>query len=120
MDDHPGQTASIYDIPQICLHVRDRAAIPTNIKSGFRFTSIRPFDKIIFTAEDYLSFYVTDRPGTAQSNSPVTSHNSVDQCASFLLIGQLLAIAPSADEHNVELIRVTTTADSTLIMLVIT
>ena len=56
---------------------------------------------------------MTDRPETAQSNSPVTSHNSVDQCVSFLLTGQPLAIAPSGDEDNVELIRVTTTADST-------
>ena len=56
---------------------------------------------------------MTARPETAQSNSPVTSHNSLDQCVSISLIGQPLAIAPSGDNDNVELIRVITTADST-------
>ena len=66
---HPGQTVSIYDIPQICPQAWDRAATPTNVKSGFRCTGIWPFDKTIFTDEDYLSSQVTDRPETAQSNS---------------------------------------------------
>ena len=64
--------------------------------------------------KDYLSSYdkLYDRPKTAPSNIAVTSYNSVDHCVPFSLIGQPLAIAPTVDENNVELIRVTTTVDS--------
>lgn len=65
---HPGQTLSIYDLAPICMKAWDRSATPSNIKSGFRCTGIWPFDKTIFTEEDFLCSFVTDR--TAPEKQP--------------------------------------------------
>lgn len=77
---HPGQTLSIYDLPAICCKAWDRGATPSNIKSGFRCTGIWPFDKNIFTEQDFLCSYVTDRPvstsepeKSASNDIPVTN-----------------------------------------------
>lgn len=59
---HPGQTLSIYDLPAMCLQAWDRAATPSNVKSGFKCSGIVPFDRNIFKPEEFLSSYVTDRP----------------------------------------------------------
>lgn len=58
---NPGQTLSIFDLPPLCALAWDRAATPINIKSGFRCTGIWPYDRNIFSDEDFLSSFVTDR-----------------------------------------------------------
>jgi len=35
---------------------------PENIRSGFRVTGIYPFDRNIFTPDEFISTYATDRP----------------------------------------------------------
>lgn len=58
---HPGRTLTIYDLPALCYVSWDRAATPTNIKSGFKSTGISPFDRNIFTEDDFMCSSVTDR-----------------------------------------------------------
>lgn len=65
---HPGQTLSIYDLAAICMIAWDRSATPSNIKSGFRCTGIWPFDKNIFSEEDFLCSFVTDRVAPPTEN----------------------------------------------------
>ncbi|KAF2896482.1 hypothetical protein ILUMI_09698 [Ignelater luminosus] len=59
-------------LPEICIKAWDKAATPTNIRFGFRCTGIWPFDKNIFTEEDFMCCYVTDRTKTPDKES-VTS-----------------------------------------------
>lgn len=63
---HPGQTLSIYDIAACVSVAFDRAMRPENIKSGFKKCGIFPFDDQIFTDDDFLTSFVTDRPTTTK------------------------------------------------------
>lgn len=54
---HPMQALTIYNLPSLCLKAWDKAATPTNIKSGFRCTGICPFNKNIFTEQDFVPCY---------------------------------------------------------------
>ena len=65
---HPGQVISIYDLPKIALQSWDRAATPVNIKSGFLSTGICPFDRSIFSDDDFLCSFVSDRPDPQSEN----------------------------------------------------
>lgn len=80
MISHPGETISIYDIPLLALQSWDRAASPVNIKSGFRCTGIVPFDRNIFSEQDFLSSAVTDRclPETETLPCPAIEHLQSD------------------------------------------
>lgn len=51
----------------------DKNATPLNVKSWFRCTGICPFDRGVFSEEDFLSCYLTDRPlATAKTTEPIT------------------------------------------------
>ncbi|KAK4887819.1 hypothetical protein RN001_004090 [Aquatica leii] len=52
---------------------------PSNMKSGFRMTGIYPFDRHVFTSDDFLSSSVTDREIL---NITPTPSNSIKQNAS--------------------------------------
>lgn len=69
---NPGQTLSIFDLPPLCALAWDRAVTPINVKSGFRCTGIWPYDRNIFSEEDFLSSYVTDRPMNDEINDDGT------------------------------------------------
>ncbi|XP_031335996.1 uncharacterized protein LOC116165574 [Photinus pyralis] len=71
MISHPAQTLTIYDLPPLCSLAWDRAANPVNIKSGFRCTGIWPYDRNVFSEDEFLSSSVTDRPTT--SDTPQTT-----------------------------------------------
>ncbi|XP_018402795.1 PREDICTED: uncharacterized protein LOC108779763, partial [Cyphomyrmex costatus] len=78
---HPGKTMTIHDIPSIVNKALPLALKPTNIINGFQKTGIAPFNKDIFSDDDFLSAFVTDRAldGTASSNienTPVTTENT--------------------------------------------
>jgi hypothetical protein len=62
MKNHPGQSMTIYDIPEIVAIALPVATTPTNICSGFRVSGIFPFDRNIFAEEEYVPSYSTDRP----------------------------------------------------------
>ena len=68
---NPGKSISIYDVAGVLGNAYPRAFTNENIISGFRVTGIYPFDKDIFTEDEYLPSYVTDRvdPTTLDQDS---------------------------------------------------
>nr|CAH7753295.1 unnamed protein product [Callosobruchus chinensis] len=46
---------------------------PSNIKSGFKKTGIFPFDRDVFTEDEFLVSEVTNRPLTVDDQQPSTS-----------------------------------------------
>ena len=62
MNTNPNTTLNIYALPKLCASAWDRAATPENVKSGFKATGIVPFDRDIFSDEDFLPSEVSDRP----------------------------------------------------------
>lgn len=61
MKSNPGKTITIYDIPGIVATSLPMALTPNNIMSGFRVTGIYPFNRDIFSEQDFLPSYVTNR-----------------------------------------------------------
>lgn len=61
MKSNPGKVITIYDIPGIVATSLPMALTPSNIMSGFRVTGIYPFNKDVFSEQDFLPSYVTDR-----------------------------------------------------------
>ena len=59
---NPGKTISIYEVGALFGKAYEKAFNPSNITSSFRSTGIWPINPDIFTEEDFLSFYVSDRP----------------------------------------------------------
>ncbi|KAI4455452.1 hypothetical protein MML48_9g00007883 [Holotrichia oblita] len=57
----------------------DRSATPSNIKSGFRSTGIFPFDRNIFTEQDFLCSFVTDRPENNANESKSNTSQILSQ-----------------------------------------
>ncbi|KAK4883360.1 hypothetical protein RN001_006679 [Aquatica leii] len=66
---NPGKTITIYDIPGIVATALPLAIVPNNITSGFRVSGIYPFNRDIFTDQDFLPSNVTDRENP--NNTPV-------------------------------------------------
>lgn len=69
MHRHPGQTLSIYQVAEIMGVAFDKAMTPSNIRSGFRKTGVFPFDREVFSADDFFQSEVTNR----MENIPPTS-----------------------------------------------
>ena len=61
MQENPGKTISIYEIVDMVGRAFPRAMTPTNIHSGFRVSGIFPFDRDIFSDEEFMPSNVTDR-----------------------------------------------------------
>ncbi|CAH2088095.1 unnamed protein product [Euphydryas editha] len=59
---HPGRPLTIYDICGCLGKAYPSAMTPRNIVKSFEITGIYPFNSEIFTEDDFLSSYVTDRP----------------------------------------------------------
>jgi len=53
---------TIYDVAGRVGHEFPLAMTPTNILAGFRVSGTYPFNRDIFTDDEFLSTYVTDRP----------------------------------------------------------
>jgi hypothetical protein len=68
-----GKTFDIYGIAEALGAAYPRAFTPSNVMSGFKKSGIFPFDEAVFTDEDFLCSYVTDRPMDASSSGPKTS-----------------------------------------------
>ena len=62
MNLNPNMTLNIYALPKLCSSAWDRGATPENVKSGFRAAGIVPFDRNIFSDNDFLSSAVSDPP----------------------------------------------------------
>lgn len=82
---NPGKTVSIYDVAGFIGEAHEKAMTPANIISGFRKTGIFPFNRNVFSEQDFLGSAVTDReisptPGdmpTCRSDD-ITSHDSME------------------------------------------
>lgn len=61
MNSHPGMPISIYDIPVLAKEALTNAVTPRNIMSGFAKAGVWPFNRNVYTEQDFLSAYVTDR-----------------------------------------------------------
>lgn len=80
MRNNPGKTMSIYELPGIVKYAWPLASTYNNIANGFKKAGIYPFDKNIFTDEDFAPSYVTDRPLLEEpSNSTHQTDTSVEE-----------------------------------------
>lgn len=64
---HPGTPLSIYEVASCVGVAHQRAMTPANIISGFKKTGIYPFDRDVFSDDDFLVSYVTDRDFPAEA-----------------------------------------------------
>ena len=71
MVNHPGQPITIHDIAEIVGSAYPLAFTPMNIVSGFKCTGIYPYNPNVFSEEDFLSSYVTDRDMEEDSREEV-------------------------------------------------
>ncbi|XP_041845662.1 uncharacterized protein LOC121642781 [Melanotaenia boesemani] len=62
MKAHPGVTMTIYDLPNIVKSALPLAATPSNIQAGFACTGIWPFQRDVFSENEFAPSLVTDRP----------------------------------------------------------
>lgn len=58
---NPGRPISIYEIAECVGVAFEKSMTPKNITAGFKKSGIFPFDKNIFTDDDYIVSSVTDR-----------------------------------------------------------
>lgn len=63
-----GKTFDIYSIAEALATAYPKAFSTNNIINGFRSAGIYPFNRHIFSEEDFLGSYVTDRPAPESSN----------------------------------------------------
>lgn len=59
---NPGKPLTIYDVAACVGIAHEKALTPSIIISAFRKTRIYPYDRNIFTDDDFLPSQVTDRP----------------------------------------------------------
>ncbi|XP_016366794.1 uncharacterized protein LOC107707317 [Sinocyclocheilus rhinocerous] len=64
---NPGETLTLYDLPQLLNNILLMGASPQNVKKGFRSTGIWPFNPDIFSKDYFLPASVTDRPPPDES-----------------------------------------------------
>lgn len=78
---HPGRPLTIYDIAGCLGKAYPTAMTPRNITKSFEITGIYPFNDNIFTDDEFLSSYVTDRPeeavAEAQETQTIEQENNV-------------------------------------------
>ena len=62
MRNNPGQTMTIYDIPEVLAIAWPRAATQVNCSSGFRRPGICPFNRLAFSDDEFAPSSTTDQP----------------------------------------------------------
>ena len=79
MRNNPGKTMSIYEIPGIVKYAWPLASITNNIINAFKKTGICPYNKNIFTNEEFAPSYVTDRHLVENQEPAVLMHHNVEK-----------------------------------------
>lgn len=75
MTTHPARPITIYDISGLLGRAYPMAMTPRNITKSFEVTGIYPLNSDIFTDDEFLSSYVTDRP---ELDQPEESHTDAE------------------------------------------
>ena len=78
--ENAGKSMTIHIIPKLVSYAFPKAMTPENIRSGFRVTGIYPFDRNIFTPDEFMSTYATDRPiqDVQQADIPLIANDPSD------------------------------------------
>ena len=74
---HPGQTMTLYDIPDIVKTALPLAMTQNNIPSGYLVSGIFPFSRDIFPNCEYSPSYVTDRQMPVVDERPTPAQSSL-------------------------------------------
>ena len=103
MKNHPGKHMTIYDIPHIVNLALPLAATPVNIQNGFSVCGISPFNNHIFTNNDFLASYVTNRecPQVLSTADASQTHHPSSFCSNpYPFTSSALAISqiPSSED----------------------
>jgi hypothetical protein len=72
-----GSTMTIYEIPKLAAIAMPQAFKSQNIISGFEKSGIWPFNSNIFSDEDFLCSFVTDRPLSNSSDNETVAMNAL-------------------------------------------
>lgn len=62
MSSNPGKALSIYEVAQMVGRAFPLSFTSSNILSGFAVSGISPLNQDIFSEDEFLSCYVSDRP----------------------------------------------------------
>ena len=62
MVNNPGKPMAIYEVAQCVAQAFPQAFTATNTQAGFRVSGISPFNSHVFTDDEFMTSYVTDRP----------------------------------------------------------
>lgn len=84
---NPGKTITIHDLAGLTKTAYNASFTPNNICSGFRASGTWPFNRLIFTDDDFASSYVTDRPTNSlqqDTSSSVVSHRPMENISAVL------------------------------------
>ena len=104
MVNHPGQPITIHDISQLIGNAYPLAFTPKNITAGFRVSGICPFDRNVFSEDEFLSSYVTDRQHPTDTASSAGSILDIskyrDTCRSSIPILGGIAILASIEYRS--------------------
>lgn len=106
---NPGKTISIYEIPKLVATALPLAMTPTNIMSGFKKAGIYPFDNKIFSEEDFMPSYVTDR---AESQSQTQENPKKDTNAELQSFSKTTLVSANAEDEASMLLSPTSTASA--------
>ena len=62
MHSHPGRIITIYDVQSLVAEAQLHSLIIRNIQNGFRVSGIHPYNRNVFTDEDFAPAEVTNYP----------------------------------------------------------
>lgn len=96
MLNNPGKTFSLFHIPKPLNFAFTNSMTPRNITSAFKITGIYPMNSNIFTDEDFLTNFVTDReaPTTMDHSALMPTSSATDREAPTTMDHS--AVIPSA------------------------
>ena len=100
MINHPGQPITIHNISQLIGHAYPLAFTPKNISEGFSVSCFYPFNPDVFSEEDFLSSYVTDRQLVEDGVPSVAAGPSVEAESPYttpcetLVVSKLIRFRP--------------------------
>ena len=93
---HKGRTMTIYDVPAMVGLAYPKAMTPANIQAGFKVSGISPFNRNVFTDDEFLPADVTDRPPPPEQEASEMRLPSATQQASEMRL-------PSATQQASEM-----------------